>query len=94
MNIQLPPKLKELLVKMNQNGIPLPMLRDCLTSSPSITYTLTFTASVLVILSICNVGSIDYTKAMSFLQVVGSGYLVRQTMKHVAPLDNKDNTGE
>lgn len=94
MNIQLPNNVKNFINKLNDAGIPLPMFRDCLTGKPSITYTLTLAASVMVILGIVKSTNhlVDYEKAVSFLQLVGGGYLVRQTMKHIAPIKDGDDS--
>lgn len=91
MNIQVPDKVKALFDKLNSVGLPIPMIQDCLTHQPSLTYTLTLIAGVMVALACCHVAGVDYDRAMNFLQVVGGGYLVRQGMKHVAPLTNGDD---
>jgi hypothetical protein len=91
-NIQIPDKIKELFTKLNDVGLPVPMIRDCLTKEPSLTYTLTLIAAVMVILGTIHAteGLVDYAKAVSLFQLVGGGYLVRQGMKHVAPLNSGD----
>jgi len=91
MNVKVPDSVKKLMDKLNSAGLPIPMIQDCLTGQPSLTYTLTLTAAVMVALGVCHVSGVDYDRAMNFLQVVGGGYLVRQGMKHVAPLPNGDD---
>lgn len=94
MNIQIPDNVKKFLNKLNEQGIPLPMLRDCLTGNPSLTYTLTLASAILVILGAIHAteGLVDYARAKEILQLVGGGYLVRQTMKHIAPLSGGDDS--
>jgi hypothetical protein len=94
MNIQVPDNVRQFLSKLNAQGLPLPMIQDCLTKSPSMTYTLTLAAAVMVALSVCHVGNIDWDRAVTFLQIVGGGYLARQTMKHIAPLGEDDKEGK
>ncbi len=92
MNIQVPDSIKRVMTKLNEQGLPLPMIQDCLTKDPSLTYTLTLVAAVMVGLSVCHVGTVDWDRAVTFLQLVGGGYLARQTMKHISPLNNGDDS--
>ena len=80
------------MTTLNEQGLPLPMLQDIVTKQPSLTYTLTLVAATMVALAVCHVGNVDYDRASSFLEMVGSGYLIRQTMKHISPLPNGDDS--
>ena len=90
MNIQLPPKIKEFIDKLNENGIPLPILRDQLTGQPSITYTLVLVSSVLCVLGLIDATKhlVDYDRAFSLLQWCFGSYLIRKGMAHVAPIND------
>lgn len=86
MNLKVPQKVTNFINNLNEKGIPIPLLEDMLSQEPSLTYTLTLIAAVLMALAVCHVGSIDYDRAKEFLTLVGSGYLGRKGMKHLMPL--------
>ncbi len=76
-------KWKHLVNKMNNKGVPLPTVRDPKTGLGSISLTLVFVSSVLVIVGIVGkwakiAGEIDMNNAMEFLYTSCALYFGRQ----------------
>jgi hypothetical protein len=76
-------KLKELFRKMNEAGVPLPMLRDPVTGKASVTLTmmvLSFNTALLgQIGKLTNfLGDVDMTSAMSLFVATSALYLGRK----------------
>lgn len=45
-------KFKQFITQLNNNGIPLPVLQDCKTKQPSITYTFFVVSGLIVVLGL------------------------------------------
>lgn len=76
-------KIKELFRKMNENGIPMPMIRDPVTGRASVTLTmmiLSFNTALLGQLGKFTklLGDIDMTSAMSLFVATSALYLGRK----------------
>ena len=76
-------KLKDFITKMNQNGVPIPLIRDPRSGSASMTATLVFisfnTALLGQIGKITNlVGSVDLTQANYLFMLSLGAYLGRR----------------
>lgn len=64
-------KIKELILKMNDAGIPVPLLRDPDKDGPSITFTFFYLSGMLALASLIG----KFTKVFGEIDVSGSVYL-------------------
>jgi len=76
-------KIKDFLNKLNQNGIPLPMLRDPRTSQGSVTLTMFWISFNIAIVTLAGkitniIGDIDYSNVLWLLGLTGAMYLGRR----------------
>jgi hypothetical protein len=80
-------KIKEWLLKMNSEGVPLPMLKDPKTGKGSVTLTMmwiSFNVSILALAGkITNLlGGVDYSDTLWLLGLTSSLYLGRKIQKN------------
>lgn len=78
-------RLKELLDKLKNNGVPLIFFRDYATGKPSITFTMSVVSFVLCVLSVIAkfdkssfFGDIDYTETSNLLIISLGAYIGRK----------------
>lgn len=64
-------KIKQLILKMNEAGIPAPLLRDPDKDGPSITFTFFYLSGMLALASLIG----KFTKVFGEIDVSGSIYL-------------------
>ena len=78
-------KIKAFIQKLNEKGIPTPILRDMVSSKPSITYTMTLISFILVLLSLFKFGEtklgLHFDQCLQLLGYVGIGYIGRKFQK-------------
>lgn len=80
MNIE---KLKQLLLKLNETGIPLPLLRDNATDKGSYTLTMMWVSFNIAILTLAGkvtnlIGDVDYSNVLWLLATTSGLYLGRK----------------
>lgn len=81
-------KLKELIKKWQENGVPLLFIRDVLTGKPSVSLTMMLISFCLCIFSLINkfakiVDGVDVDNSIELLIVTASLYLGRSFSKKV-----------
>lgn len=79
-------KLKELALKANEDGIPLPLIRDSHTNKGSYTLTMfvvSFTVAIITLLGKVThyLGEVDYNNVLWLLGLTGGFYLGRGVRK-------------
>lgn len=79
-------KLKELIRKSNELGLPLPLLRDCRTGKASVTMTMMIISFNVTIFGLIGkitkiIGDVDNTSAMSLFVATSALYLGRKLQK-------------
>lgn len=87
-------KLKALIKELQDKGIPLIVLRDVVTKTPSITYTFFVLSGTLVILGLIGKfaklsGGIDMDNALAFFYACSATYVGR---KFTSPSSEKPKT--
>lgn len=94
-------KLKELIKKLNSQGIPLPMMTDPLTGKASVTLTmmiLSFNTALLGQLGKFTklLGDVDMTSAMSLFVATSALYLGRKIQNNGKEVivENQQNEGK
>jgi hypothetical protein len=101
-------KLKSLIKELQDKGIPIIVLRDLVTNSPSITYTFFVLSGILVILGLIGkfarvAGGIDMDNALAFFYACSATYVGRKFTAPSPTLEKKpakpkskvvDNEGE
>lgn len=80
-------KIKEYLLKMNQDGVPLPMLKDPKTGKGSVTLTMMWISFNVSILALAGkvtkiLGGVDYSDTLWLLGLTSSLYLGRKIQKN------------
>ncbi len=84
-------KVKELIFKMNENGIPMPLIRDPAKDGPPISFTFYYVAGWLAIFSIIG----KFTKLLGEIDVSGANYLfltaAAMHLGHKMTSDGKNN---
>lgn len=90
-------KLFEILNKLNQEGFPVPMLKDPKTGKGSLTatmYWITFNVSILTLAGRITkiIGEVDYNNLLWLLGITGGMYLGRkmQASKDGISVDGKE----
>jgi hypothetical protein len=79
-------KIKAFIVKMNQYGIPVPMIREPKTQQASVTLTLVVVSFAMVVLSLvgsitAKVKGIDVNNSLELLMISLGAYLGRHYQK-------------
>lgn len=78
-------KIKGFIQKLNEKGIPTPILRDMASNKPSITYSMFLISFVLVVLASFNFGAdnlgLKFDQCLQLLSYVGIGYIGRKFQK-------------
>lgn len=87
-------KVKELMRKMNDAGIPIPVLRDPSTGKGSVTLTLLFISSNVVLIALLNsfanvFKGVDTSSAISWFVICYGGYLGRRFQYGKANVEDK-----
>jgi hypothetical protein len=79
-------KIKELIKKMNEAGIPLPILQDPIQKQPSITYTFFFISGILWTVALVgkwnNALNINLNECQEFFSNAAYIYLGRSLIKN------------
>lgn len=76
-------KIKNWLLKMNREGMPMPMLKDPKTGKGSVTLTMFWISFNIAILTLAGkftkiLGDVDYSNVLWLLGLTGSFYLGRK----------------
>jgi len=92
-------KIKELIRKMNENGIPVPILQDPIQRQPSVTFTFFFISGMLWTIALVgkwnNVLSINLSECQEFFSNSAYIYLGRSLIKNAfKPSDTKKESAE
>lgn len=74
-------KLLDLATKLKENGLPIILLQDPVTDTPSITFTMVVASFVMCILAVNGLANLDFASCKELLTLTGAGYLGRQTQK-------------
>lgn len=91
-------KLKELIQKLNEKGVPLPVLQDMVTKKPSITYSTFIVATLIYIVSLFDaaqkaLGGIDKAESGEFFLIAAGLYLGRAMSRKQANVAQAQNQG-
>lgn len=88
-------KLLGLATKLKENGLPIILLQDPVTDTPSITFTMIVASFVMCILAVSGLASLDFASCKELLTLTGAGYLGRQTQKlFESPSEETPKEGE
>lgn len=87
-------RVKELVTKLNENGIPLPILQDLVTKKPSITYTFFVISGITCLLAsfdgVKALAKINFNEVKEFFDMCSYIYVGRSAIK----LMGADNASE
>lgn len=88
-------KLKDFINKLNEKGIPFPMVRDPTTGKSSVSLTLLFVSSLHVQLALINkfakiFDGLDIDNSLEFFIICSGLYFGRSLSKKVQTEQNKD----
>jgi hypothetical protein len=94
-------KIKNWMLKMNQEGFPLPMLRDPKTGKGSVTLTMFWISFNVALLTLAGkftkvLGDVDYSNVLWLFGLTGGMYLGRkfQSSKEGVSVDSPVQGGE
>jgi hypothetical protein len=92
-------KIKEIINKMNEKGIPIPMVRDPKTQKPSVSLTLVVISGNIVLISLLNsfanvFKGVDTESAIYWFIVCFGGYLGRKFQTNGKDLTIEEKTYE
>lgn len=91
-------KVKEVIKKLNEKGIPTPIFRDMVSGKPSITYTMLLVAFVITALSSFKLGAdklgLNFDQCLQLLSYVGIGYIGRKFQKGNVTIETEGENSE
>lgn len=78
-------KIKLIIKQLQDSGLPIIVLRDCISKLPSITYTFFVISGIIVVLGLIKkadalTGGVDISNALSFFGISGATYLGRKVI--------------
>lgn len=71
-------KLKELILKLNSYGLPLPFVRDPVSSAPSVSLTLLIISALIVFIGLTQLATIDIQESLYWFGICSALYFGRK----------------